>query len=72
MPTTYTLSNTHNNPGPHVDYFETNLSTSSCADQYVVSDEINCSYNRTELYPTDSVVFHGSKSHIGIDFLQTL
>ena len=58
------LSNTHNNSRPKVDYFATNLSKSSCADQDVVSDE----YYRTTSYPTDSVVFQGSKSRIVINF----
>ena len=38
LPITNKISNTHNNTGSKVDCFATNLSTSSCADQYVVSD----------------------------------
>ena len=61
---TNALSNTHNNSRPKVGCFATNLSKSSCADQDVVSDE----YYRTTSYPTDSVVFQGSKSRIVINF----
>ena len=32
LPITNTLSNTHNNTIPQVDYYKTNLSTSYCAD----------------------------------------
>ena len=52
---------------PQVDIFVTNVSTSSRADQYVVSDEISFSYDHTTSYPTDSVLFQGSKSGIGIN-----
>ena len=62
-----TLSNTHNNPRPQVDCFATNLSTSSRADQYLVSDGIGYSYDRTLSHPTDSVAFQGSKLLIGIN-----
>ena len=68
MPIANKISNTHNNQRPQVDIFATNLSTSSRADQDVVFDEISDSYERTTLYPTDLVVFHGSKLHIGINF----
>ena len=61
------LSNTQNNPRPLVDCYKTNVSTYSCADQDEVSDEISHSYDRTTSYPTDSVVFQGSKLCIGIN-----
>ena len=44
-----------------------NLSTSSRADQYVVSDEISDSYERTKSHPKHSVVFKGTKLFIGIN-----
>ena len=60
FPITNTLSNKHSNLIPQVDSFATNLSTSSCADQYVVSDKISYSYDCTTSYPTDSVFFKES------------
>ena len=41
LPITNSLSNKYNNQGTQVDMFATNLSTSYCADQDVVSDEIS-------------------------------
>ena len=58
LPIKNTLSNTHNNTGPQVDCFETNLSTCYCADQDVVYDENSYSNYRTTSYPTDSVFFN--------------
>ena len=60
------LSNLHNNPRTPVDFYSTNLSTSSHAYQYVVSDEISHSYDRTTSHPKYSVVFKGTKLYIGI------
>ena len=57
LPIANGISNTHINPRPQVDYFATNLSTSSRADQDVASYEISYSYERTTSYPTDSVFF---------------
>ena len=54
---TNALSNKHKNPRPQVDFFATNLSTYSSEYQYVVSDEISYSYDRTTPYPMDSVFF---------------
>ena len=51
------LSNPHNNPIPPVDFYRTNLSTFSRADQYLVSDEISHSYDRTTSHPKHSVFF---------------
>ena len=51
-----------------MDCFATNLSTSSRADQDVVSDEIRYSYDHKKSYQTDSVAFQGTKSRTGIDF----
>ena len=65
LPITKTISNTHNNQRPQVDIFATNLSKYSHEYQYVVSDEISYSYDRTTSYTTDSVVFNGSKLIIG-------
>ena len=62
------LLNTHNNLRPQVDCFATNLSTSSRADQDVDSDEISFLYDHTTSYLTDSVIFQGIKSRIGINF----
>ena len=61
LPITNSIYNTQNNKIPQVDIFANNVSTSSFADQDVVSDEINYSYDHTTSYPTDSVVFQGSK-----------
>ena len=47
LPITNTVSNTHNNQIAKVDFFATNLSTFSSADQNVVFDEISYLYNRT-------------------------
>ena len=44
---TEVLSNPNSNPIPPVDCYRNNSSTSSCADQDVVSDEISHSYYRT-------------------------
>ena len=44
-----------------------NYQKPSRADQYVISDEIRYSYDHSASYPTDSVVFQGSKSCIGIN-----
>ena len=41
FPTTNTISNTHNNKIPQVDFFENNLSKSSREDQDIVYDEIS-------------------------------
>ena len=53
LPITNTISNKHNNKGPQVDCFATNLSTSSRAYQDVVFDEISYSCDRTTSYPMD-------------------
>ena len=45
-----TLPNPHNNPRPRADCYRTNLSTYSCADQDVFSDEIIRSYDHTTSY----------------------
>ena len=66
LPITNVISNTHNNPRPRVDFFATDLSTSYCPDQVVISDEISYSYDCTTSYPKDSV-FQGSKLRIGIN-----
>ena len=60
------ISNPHN-ISPPVDFYRINLSTSSCADQNVVSDGISHSYDCTSSYPTYSVVFQGSRLRIGIN-----
>ena len=60
------VSSTHNNPKPQVDILATNVSTSYRADQNVISDKISYSYDCKISYPTDSVVFQGSKFRIAI------
>ena len=62
---TNSRSNTHNNSISRVDCFTNILSTSSCADQDLSSDEIGYSCDRTTSYPTHSVYFQGNKLHIG-------
>ena len=57
FPITSTLSNTHNNPRPQVDFFENNLSTYYCSEQDVFSNKISYSYDHTSSYTTDSVFF---------------
>ena len=66
FPVAKSISNPRNNPRPPVDFYITNLSTSYCADQDVVSNEIIHSYDRTPSYTTYSVVFQGSKLFIGL------
>ena len=61
-------SNTDKNTIPQVDYFATNLSTSSHVDQEVVSNKISYLYERTITYPTDSVIFQGDKLCKGVNF----
>ena len=68
FPVTEALSNQHNNTITAVNFHRTNLSTSSHAEQDVVSDEISHSYYRTTSSPTDSVVFQVSELYIGINF----
>ena len=53
LPIINAISNAHNNQRPQVYCFATNSSTSSCADQDVVSDENIYSYEHTTSYPTD-------------------
>ena len=67
MSTTKVLSNPQNNPRPQFECHRTNLSTYSCSDQDVVSDEIIHSCDRKTSYNMDSVVFQGSKSRIVIN-----
>ena len=67
LPITNTISNTYNNQRTHVDGFATNLSNSSCADKYVVSEKTSYSYDRTTSYPMDSFLSQGSKLSIGIN-----
>ena len=55
LPITNTIPNKNNNPRPQGDCFATNLSTSSRAYQYVVSDEIIHLYDHKTSYATDSV-----------------
>ena len=50
------------------DDIATNLSTSYCADQDVVSGEIIYLYDLTTSYPIDSAVFQESKFHIDVNF----
>ena len=64
---TKAISYTHKNQRPQVDCFATNLSTYYRADQDVISDTIGYSYDRTTSYPTDSVVFQGSKFRVDIN-----
>ena len=68
FPPTIKISNTRSNPKPEVDYFVTNLSKSSRADQDVVSGEIRYSYDCTRSYPTVSVAIKGINSRIVIIF----
>ena len=58
LPITNSLSNKYNNQGTQVDMFATNLSTSYCADQDVVSDEISYSYECITSYRTYSFVLN--------------
>ena len=67
LPIKNVLSNEHNNKIPHIDFFATNLLTSSSEDQFFF-DEISYSYDRTTSYPTDSVVLKENKLCIGINF----
>ena len=57
FPITNSISNTHNNQIPQVDIFATNLSTSSRADQDVVSYEIIYSYDLQHHVPWYQLVF---------------
>ena len=67
LPITNLLSNTHSNQIPQVYFFATNLSKSSCADQYVDSDENSHSYDCTISYITELVVFPGIQFSIRIN-----
>ena len=64
LTTTNTISKSYNNQRPQVDYFATNLSITSHADQDVIFEEISYLYDRTKTCPTYSVVFQGSRSYI--------
>ena len=66
MPIPNSTSNTNNNQIPQVGWFAINLSKLSYADQDIVTDKISYSYELTTSYPTDSVVFQGIKSRIGV------
>ena len=59
--------NPHKSPIPSVDFYRTNSSKLSCADQDVVSDKNNHSYDGGTSYPIDSVFSQESKLLIGID-----
>ena len=61
------ISNKKSNQGQKIDCFATNLSEYSRAYQDVVYDEVIYSHDCTSSYPTDSVVFLGSKPRIGIN-----
>ena len=61
-------SNPYTNPRPTVFCYRTNSSKYSFSEQDEVSDKIGYSYYHITLYPVYSVVFHGSKSNIGINY----
>ena len=51
------ISNPDNNKKVLVHWYKNNPSTSSCADQNVVSDKISQLYHRITSYPIDSYYF---------------